>query len=59
MPTTTPITDTINSWRSTWASERSQDPSDDEAWEEYLNSLTNAELLYNLELYEIPEGYTS
>lgn len=53
--TYTPIKDAINNWRYHWdAGRRKHDlgPTDDNAWNEYVNSLTMAEVLWNLEVFD-------
>ena len=53
----TPIANAINSWRSYWRINlRKHDlgPTDDKAWEEYVNGLTMAEVLWNLEIHDDP-----
>ena len=52
-----PIANAINRWRSSWRIDRRKHdlgPTDDEAWEEYVNGLTMAEVLWNLEIYDEP-----
>jgi len=51
----TPIANAINSWRSSWRIDRRKHdlgPTDDEDWEEYVNGLTMAEVLWNLEIHD-------
>lgn len=53
-----PITRAINLWRFHWRIDRRKHdlgPTDDEAWNEYVNSLTIAEVLSNLEMHDEPE----
>jgi len=53
-----PIAKAINSWRSSWRRDRRKHdlgPTDDEAWNEYVNSLTMSEVLWNLEIHDEPE----
>lgn len=53
-----PITRAINSWRSHWRFDRRKHdlgPTDDDAWNEYVNSLTMAEVLWYLEIHDEPE----
>lgn len=48
------LTGTIREWRKSWSSQRRKHelgPDDDQHWEEYLNSLTMAEVINNLEAY--------
>ena len=51
----TPIANAINRWRSSWLSDRRKHdlgPTEDEDWEEYVNGLTMAEVLWNLEIHD-------
>lgn len=53
-----PITKAINSWRFAWRRDRRKHdlgPTDDEAWNEYVNNLTMSEVLWNLEIHDEPE----
>lgn len=53
--TDTPVKDVINKWRYYWICDRQKNnlgPTDDEAWEEYLNSLTISEFVRNMEIYD-------
>ena len=52
-----PIANAINSWKFSWRINRRKHdlgPTDDEAWEEYVNNLTMAEVLWNLEKHDEP-----
>ena len=49
------IAKTINNWRWSWAFDRRKNdlgPTDDAAWNEYLDSLSISEVLWNLEIYD-------
>ena len=49
------IARTINSWRWSWEHDRRKHdlgPTDDTAWNEYLDSLSTSEVLWNLEIYD-------
>lgn len=53
-----PITKAINNWRFNWRFNRRKHdlgPTDDTAWEEYVNSLTMSEVLWNLEIHDEPD----
>ena len=53
------ISEIITSWRSSWAHQQRKHelgPDDDVAWHVYVNSLTPAEMLDMLVLYDVEEN---
>lgn len=49
------LTRVVNKWRSAWARQRTKHglgPSEDKDWNDYVNSITRAEFLENLLLWE-------
>lgn len=49
------LTATVRRWKKGWTQNRNKHdlgPSEQHDWDEYLNSLSNAEFLFNLEIYE-------
>lgn len=50
-----PIARAINNWRLSWQHDRRKHdlgPTDDEAWEEYVNNLAMSDVLWNLEIHD-------
>jgi len=53
------ITQAYNSWRWAWQHDRRKheiEPTDDNAWEEYINSLPISEVIWNLTVFEDEEN---